>query len=105
MTSYLSFGFNPKNVTAFTRIINVPKRGIGEVWLNRILEHDMNSHGTMLDSLREIAHGASSPKFPAPMMTKIKDLVMICTHVREMIDEKVQGILLSRIICISLNVS
>lgn len=90
MTSYLSFAFNPRNIAAFTRIVNVPKRGIGEVWLNRILEFDMDHSGDMLDSLKEISNGRCLAKFNAGITNKIRDLVMICIHIRSMIDEKVK---------------
>ncbi|KAG2195912.1 hypothetical protein INT47_002685 [Mucor saturninus] len=88
MTSYLSFAYNPKNISAFTRIINVPKRGIGEVWLKRILKFDMDNNGTLLDSLREIGHGGCDIKVPPQMVGKIRQFVMICTHIRDMIENK-----------------
>lgn len=93
MTCYLSFAYNPKNVAAFTRIINVPKRGIGEVWLNKILEFDMNNNGTLLDSLQEIGNGGFEVQFPVQMKRKIREFVMICTHIREMIENKVREVI------------
>lgn len=38
INSYLRFAYNPDDIESFCRIINVPKRGIGEKTLSKILE-------------------------------------------------------------------
>jgi DNA helicase-2/ATP-dependent DNA helicase PcrA len=92
MTCYLSFSYNPKNITAFSRIINVPRRGIGEVWMKRILEFNRDRNENMLDSLAKIVNHPSPVNFLPIMITKLRDFLNICTHIRSMIEDKVNRV-------------
>lgn len=89
MTMYLLFAYNPRNVTAFSRIINVPRRGIGDVWMKRILETNMGNEDDMLESLKKIIAKKTAVKFTPAIINKVKDLVTIIDQIRSMIDTKV----------------
>lgn len=89
MTMYLLFSYNPKNVTAFARIVNVPRRGIGDVWMKRILETNLEGDDDMLETLKKIISKKTAVKFTPAIINKLKDLVSICDHIRAMIDNKV----------------
>ena len=50
INSYLKFAYNPKDVESFCRIINVPKRGVGDVTLNKILD-ESSSKGLSIEEV------------------------------------------------------
>lgn len=89
MTSYLSFAFNPKDISAFNRIINVPKRGIGEVTLNKILDVNRAENDTLLESIDKITKRRASMSFSPAIMGKLKGFLNICEHIRSMIEDNV----------------
>ncbi|KAI9256138.1 P-loop containing nucleoside triphosphate hydrolase protein [Helicostylum pulchrum] len=88
MTSYLSFAFNPKDINAFKRIINVPKRGIGEVTLNKILDVNEAEKDTLLETLDKISKRKTCMTFTPAVIGKLKDFINICEHIRAMIEDK-----------------
>lgn len=89
MTSYLSFAFNPKDISAFNRIINVPKRGIGEVTLNKILDVNKVEKDTLLESIDKITKRQATMTFTPAVMGKLKGFLNICENIRAMIEDKV----------------
>jgi DNA helicase-2/ATP-dependent DNA helicase PcrA len=92
MVSYLLFAYNPKNTTAFSRIVNVPRRGIGDVWMKRILECNRDAPGdSMLDTLKKIVKRQSPIQFTFGIITKLKDFINIVGNIRSMIEAKVKN--------------
>ncbi|MBM6388046.1 MAG: hypothetical protein JSY10_29550 [Paenibacillus sp.] len=89
MTSYLSFAYNPKDVTAFNRIINVPKRGVGQVTLDKILDVNLEYKDSLLDTIEKIIKRKTTTTFTPAVIIKLKDFFNICQHIRAMIDDKV----------------
>ncbi|KAH8548996.1 ATP-dependent DNA helicase PcrA [Umbelopsis sp. PMI_123] len=69
--AYLRLVSNPYDSEAFTRIINVPKRGIGDVTVKRIKALAERKHLSMLDALAEFANtgGGSSANRSLPQAT------------------------------------
>lgn len=87
--SYLEFIYNPSNTLAFQRIINVPKRGIGDATLKKLTELN-NSQGTdLLATLITVIRGESQAKISPMTISNLKIFVKTCVQVREMIRDKV----------------
>lgn len=85
----MSFAYNPKNVTAFTRIINVPKRGIGQVTLNKIMDENVADKESLLYTLEKIIQRRTSASFTGVVIGKLRHFIDIILHIRALIDEKV----------------
>ncbi|KAG0169066.1 hypothetical protein DFQ30_004024 [Apophysomyces sp. BC1015] len=62
--SYLSFFYNPKNASSFERVVNVPKRGIGEVSLNRILDLCRVKSWNIISVLSFVTASNTGPRVP-----------------------------------------
>lgn len=72
---------------SYSRIINVPKRGIGDVALTKIgAFHETRPGNSMLETLHEI--GAGSGAFTNPICQKLKGLAKICDDIKAMIEHK-----------------
>lgn len=83
--------YNPKNITAFSRIVNVPSRGIGDVWMKRILELNRDCpNDSMLDTLNKIVKRQSPINFTPNIINNLKKFVDILEHTRSMIQDKVK---------------
>ncbi|KAG1474507.1 hypothetical protein G6F56_000323 [Rhizopus delemar] len=86
--SYLEFIYNPSNTLAFQRIINVPKRGIGDATLKKLTELN-NLQGTdLLATLITVIRGESQAKISPMTISNLKIFVKTCVQVREMIRDK-----------------
>ncbi|CEP07455.1 hypothetical protein [Parasitella parasitica] len=71
------------------RIINVPKRGIGEVTVKKIaVLHETHPGESMLETLHSIGEGRGS--FNNGVRQKIRGLAMICEDVKTMIKQKIE---------------
>lgn len=58
IVSFLSFTQNLYNVNAFNRIVNIPKRGIGEKTLEKIVEN-ISPDETILDTIKRLIESKS----------------------------------------------
>ncbi|KAL0140428.1 P-loop containing nucleoside triphosphate hydrolase protein [Mucor lusitanicus] len=84
---YLKFAYNNFDYMSYSRIINVPKRGIGDVALTKIgAFHETRPGNSMLETLHEI--GAGSGAFTNPICQKLKGLAKICDDIKAMIEHK-----------------
>ena len=54
MLSYLKVLVNPEDSIALRRIINVPKRGIGDATINKVLDFVENYELSLWDGLSEV---------------------------------------------------
>ncbi|KAF7731588.1 hypothetical protein EC973_009352 [Apophysomyces ossiformis] len=73
--SYLNFFYNPKNASSFERVVNVPKRGIGEVSLGRIQELCRQEEWDIIKVLEMITNtgkGGSDPPVKISINNKAK---------------------------------
>ncbi|KAI8366619.1 P-loop containing nucleoside triphosphate hydrolase protein [Radiomyces spectabilis] len=91
--SYLSFFHNPYDTEALERIINAPKRGIGEVTLQRIQKLCHERKAEAIDILKAIC-GITKPSEPCDVVISaaakngLKRLLNLCTEVQTMLKEK-----------------
>lgn len=85
--AYLKFAYNNYDCLSYNRIVNVPKRGIGDVSLTKIgAYHETRPGNSMLETLHEI--GSGSGTFADPIRQKLKGLARMCDDIKRMIEEK-----------------
>lgn len=86
--AYLRFAYNPKDGHSFARIINVPKRGVGDITLQRIIAKN-DRHGTnLLDTIMAIGT-SNSQTFNHLVKESMLELGTIILRVKDMIDNDV----------------
>ncbi len=78
--SYLKILYNPYDLIAFRRIINVPKRGVGEVTLNKIIDFSVESGISIFDTLEEL----DSVGLKGATLNKLKDFANIMLDLKEL---------------------
>ncbi|CAO0794680.1 unnamed protein product [Mucor circinelloides] len=84
---YLKFAYNNYDYLSYNRIVNVPKRGIGDVTLNKIAAfHETRPDSSMLETLHAIGKGDGT--FSSPIRQKLKSLALVCDDIKAMIEEK-----------------
>lgn len=86
--SYLNFAYNPKDYASFSRIINVPKRGIGDANLKKILKKNESDRTDLLDTIMDIGMSNSS-SFNAFIKKYMLELGSICLEAKKMMNNKV----------------
>ena len=100
MINYLMFCYNPNNVTAFARIVNVPRRGVGEVTLKLIVEANTRDNTDMMQTLYKMI---SSRSLPPATSNKVKDFYAICLEVqarmRDEVKKKIWTVSIKRKFC------
>ena len=87
--SFLSFLANPKDEVAFSRIVNKPSRGIGEVRQEKILEtYKNNANSTLLEkySLVDACLDTVS-SFPAKAKTGLNSFIQVVQNLQTMLQE------------------
>lgn len=83
MMSYLRFIYNPQDIQAFERIINIPKRGIGEKGLNTIISLAKSLQSdkiNLLEACRQV-------KLSGKAQQGIKDFVSIIETLNSLMEE------------------
>ena len=55
LLAYLRFVFNPLDSVSFTRIVNVPRRKIGQVTIDRLLAYSDSTGASLLETLEQAA--------------------------------------------------
>lgn len=84
----MKFAYNNYDYLSYSRIINVPKRGIGDVTLTKIAAfHETRPERSMQETLHAIGNGDGD--FNNATRQKLKGLAMVCDDIRVMIEEKV----------------
>lgn len=81
--SYVRFVFNPQDVQAFERIINVPKRGIGKKGLENIYSVANSLQGDKIDLIR----ACKEAKFTGKAKKGLEDFVKIVETIQSIIEE------------------
>lgn len=52
--AYLKLAINPRDYVSFSRIVNVPKRGVGEVTVSKIIDYSIKNNKDLLQSIEEM---------------------------------------------------
>lgn len=73
---------------SFNRIINVPKRGIGDMNLKKILKKNEEVKSNLLETIMEIGMSKSNA-FSASIKKHLLELGNICLIAKQMMDDKV----------------
>ncbi len=81
MMAYLNVLNNPRDVIHLTRIINVPKRGIGAATVNRLVEYADEQGIAVYDALNRTEHLASGPR------NKLNKFYAMMESFREQVDK------------------
>ena len=79
--AYLKFIYNPKDITAFERIINTPKRGVGDLGLQKIIDYANLNKLNYYEVLNEI----DKIKLPSKVKDKIKEFANIISNFKKYI--------------------
>ncbi|KAG2223510.1 hypothetical protein INT45_000830, partial [Circinella minor] len=85
---YLRFFYNTNDTEAFERIINRPKRGVGEVTMNKIEAETRRSKTDIITVIRDMTSGKAKSLASIPTKTKqnLREFVNLYDSVRTMID-------------------
>ena len=67
LLAYLRLIANPKDDISFMRIVNVPKRGIGEGTITRLNEHAMNMSASLLEAAQDAGYLGLAARFVEPL--------------------------------------
>jgi len=89
--AYLKFSINPYDFVSFSRIINVPRRGVGEVTLKKISDNALNYDMNYFLTIKEMLKNGELPKSIEDFV-KVIDLLKddsldFSERVEDMIDE------------------
>ncbi len=76
LIAYLRLLCNPFDEESLLRIINVPKRGIGEGAIAALRDYSRSRDQTMFDSILTIEQNTSLPKAMLAKFTQFKELIM-----------------------------
>ena len=87
--SYLKLVANPRDEAAFLRVVNMPRRGIGDQTLHRVHDCCRTEKLTFPVALNEILRRGEAP---AQAEKGIRELLGILTHFRKQYKEKSAGL-------------
>lgn len=83
VVAYLKLASNPDDEVSFRRVINVPKRGIGEVTLAKLLLSTKARDGSLLDCILRAASSISSKKLGAELLSFVELVRGVAEMARE----------------------
>lgn len=86
--SYLNFAYNPKDHMSFRRIVNVPRRGVGDMNLQKILKKNETDKTDLLKTILDIGMSKSTA-FNHFIKKSMLELGNICLRVKQMMDNEV----------------
>lgn len=92
--AYLSFFHNPRDVSAFIRMINVPKRGLGDVAIKKIQMTARMEQWTLLETMENLVAGhpqTASIRLMARSRSSLQSLLVLYNEVNEQIFRKVKN--------------
>lgn len=89
--SYMNFAYNPKDLLSFSRIVNVPKRGIGDATLKKIIRKNETDRTDLLQTIMDIG-GSKARSFGAKIKKSLLELGSICSTIKEMMTKQVADI-------------
>lgn len=83
MLAYLTLAANPHNITAFVRVVNVPKRNIGDKSVQELLTKARELDIKPMDLADQIVHGSRKFQGIKPAVTKnLKQFVDVIARIR-----------------------
>lgn len=85
---YLRFAYNPKDTQSFTRIINAPKRGVGDANLQKIIAKNTADGTNLLDTILDIGRSRAK-NFNRFVKEALLELGHIISTAKRMIDNDV----------------
>ncbi|CAO3599350.1 unnamed protein product [Absidia cylindrospora] len=101
LVAYVHFIYNSNDTLSFERIINTPRRGVGEVTLDKICTLSRVRDKTVLDILKDLCSphtkkrktsGDGTPLWdfalPPRVKNNLKKFITLCTEVKAMMDNK-----------------
>lgn len=89
--AYLRFIYNPNDTDAFERIINTPRRGMGEVTLNKIEAQSRKSGWDVVRVLREgISGRGKGLSLQSKVKSNVREFLALYDTVQDMIKAKVK---------------
>lgn len=92
--AYLSFFHNPRDVSAFIRMINVPKRGLGDVAIKKMQMAAKQQQWTLLETMENVVAGhpqTTSIRLSARSRASLQSLLTLYREVEEQIFRKVNN--------------
>ncbi|QRV94824.1 UvrD-like helicase carboxy-terminal domain protein [Ceratobasidium sp. AG-Ba] len=87
---YLQLADNPAFTPAFTRVVNVPKRGVGEKSVAEIIARATAEKTSALDVIERICDG-TAPDIKPPVRRKVAELVRLIKELRKWAAEGVHA--------------
>ena len=91
--AYLRFFYNPNDTEAFERIIHKPRRGVGEVTLNKMQQLSRKNEWNVIRVLRALTSNKSSAEVNMTVSAKVKqslrEFLGLFDDIRAMMKDKV----------------
>lgn len=92
--AYLRFFYNPNDTEAFERIIHKPRRGVGEVTLDKMQQLSRRNGWNVIKVLRELTANKPSPDLNMTVTSKVKqnlrEFLALFEDIRGLMKEKVR---------------
>ena len=85
--AYLTAIVNPSDDVSFSRIINFPKRGIGDTSIEKLTQIALKNH----TSLKEVVLNFESEMLPKALNEKLKDFKQVLVNLQEKVTEMSMG--------------
>lgn len=82
LLAYLTLADNPHYTPAFLRVINVPKRGVGEKSLKSLHDEARDAGCSIMELAEKIIAGKKSSQAKPAVRNALRDFVKIVTKVR-----------------------
>lgn len=93
--AYLRFFYNPNDTEAFERIIHKPRRGVGEVTLDKMQQLSRRNDWNVIKVLRELTSNKPSPELNMTVSAKVKqnlrEFLAIFEDIRKMMKANVRA--------------
>ncbi|KAJ8654829.1 hypothetical protein O0I10_009553 [Lichtheimia ornata] len=90
--AYLRFFYNPNDTEAFERIIHKPRRGVGEVTLDKMQQLSRRNGWNVIKVLRELTASKPSPDLNMTVSSKVKqnlrEFLALFEDIRRLMKEK-----------------
>ena len=86
--AYFHLIVNTKDDISFERIINVPRRGIGDMTINTLKEECKEHNQSMYEYLRDLDLETQHSELPKKAINSLKTMIMVIDNAREDINKK-----------------